>query len=47
MSNARTRYRVESTANCPSGPWVVTDAELAERLSRDGHRVTAVTEVTT
>jgi hypothetical protein len=41
MSESRTVYKIAT----PAGGRVTADTELAARLSRQGHRVTALTEV--
>jgi len=41
MSESRTVYQIPT----PGGNRVTADTELAARLSRRGHRVTALTEV--
>jgi len=41
MSKSRTVYQIAT----PAGGRVTADTELAEELSRRGHRVTALTEV--
>lgn len=40
MSESRTVYQIAT----PAGRRVTADTGLAERLSRQGHRVTALTE---